>query len=114
MPLENQADMLIDDNIKRGGAPPPHGAYTWKWIEYSVRNHFLQPKDDYLITTAAPRAVGSSAPAKATRTPFSNHDDLILTKFVLAQETMGGSTSGQEIYREFERKVRTSSSRGGD
>lgn len=105
VPLEKMADMLIADNVKRGGAPPPPGAYTWKWIEFSVRNHSLQPKEDYLITAAAPRAIGSSAPAKATRTPFTNHDDLVLTKFVLAKETSGEGTMGNEIYREFERKV---------
>ncbi|KUI56191.1 Telomeric repeat-binding factor 2-interacting protein 1 [Cytospora mali] len=104
VPLEKNADMLIADNVKRAGAPPPPGAYTWKWIDYSVRNHFLQPTEDYLITPAAPRAVGSSAPAKGTRTPFTNHDDLVLTKFVLAKERAGEGTSGNEIYREFERK----------
>ncbi|ROV90170.1 hypothetical protein VSDG_08777 [Cytospora chrysosperma] len=104
VPLEKMADMLIADNVKRGGAPPPPGAYTWKWIDFSVRNHSLQPKEDYLITAPAPRAVGSSAPAKATRTPFTNHDDLVLTKFVLAKETAGEGTMGNEIYREFERK----------
>ncbi|ROV95981.1 hypothetical protein VMCG_08008 [Cytospora schulzeri] len=103
---EKMADMLIADNVKRGGAPPPPGAYTWKWIEFSVRNHALQPKEDYLITTAAPRAIGSSAPAKGIRTPFTNHDDLVLTKFVLAKEAVGEGIMGNEIYREFERKVR--------
>ncbi|KUI73236.1 Telomeric repeat-binding factor 2-interacting protein 1 [Cytospora mali] len=104
VPLEKHADMLIADNVKRAGAPPPPGAYTWKWIDYSIRNRFLQPTEDYLITPAAPRAVGSSAPAKGTRTPFTNHDDLVLTKFVLSKERTGEGTAGNEIYRELERK----------
>ncbi|KAK7742354.1 hypothetical protein SLS53_004499 [Cytospora paraplurivora] len=105
VPLEKQADMLIADNIKRGGAAPPPGSYTWQWIDYSVKNRFLQPREDYLITAASkPRAVGSSAPARGTRTPFTNHDDLILTKFVLAQERAGMSTKGTEIFKEFEKE----------
>ncbi|ROW03648.1 hypothetical protein VPNG_07152 [Cytospora leucostoma] len=105
VPLEKQADMLIADNIKRGGAAPPPGSYTWQWIDYSVKNGFLQQREDYLITAASePRAVGSSAPAKKTRTPFTNHDDLILTKFVVAQERAGNSTKGTEIFKELERK----------
>lgn len=105
VPLEKQADMLIADNIKRGGAAPPPGSYSWQWIDYSVKNRSLQHKQDYLITAAEPRAAGSSAPAKGTRTPYTNHDDLILTKFVLAKERAGESTQGNEIFREFERKV---------
>lgn len=107
VPLDKQADMLIADNIKRGGAAPPPGSYTWQWIDYSVKNRFLQPKEDYLITAASePRAVGSSAPAKGTRTPFTNRDDLILTKFVVAQERAGKSTKGTAIFQELARKVR--------
>lgn len=114
VPLEKQADMLIADNIKRGGVGPPPGSYAFKWITFSVKNRFLQPKEDYLITPAEPRTAGSSVPTKGTRTPFTGKDDLILTKFVLAKEKLSESTQGNEIYKELERRVSSIHSRQKD
>lgn len=107
--LEKNADMLIADHIKKGGVSPPPGSYSWQWIECSVKNGFLQDKSDYLIGRAqdTSRQIGSSEHARSTRTPFTQTDDLILTKWVLASLRAGNSTSGNEIYKELERRVRT-------
>lgn len=109
MALEKNADMLIADHIKKGGVSPPPGSYSWQWIECSVKNGFLEDKNDYLIGRAegTSRQIGSSEHAKSTRTPFTQKDDLILTKWVLSRQRAGNSTGGNEIYKELERRART-------
>lgn len=103
--LEKNADMLIADNIKKGGMSPPVGSYSWQWIETSVKNGFLEDKDDYLISTKV-RTVGSDRPVKGRRTAFNAEDDFILTKWVMANERNGSlASSGQEMYKEFEKKA---------
>ncbi|KAJ4423870.1 hypothetical protein N0V82_001454 [Gnomoniopsis sp. IMI 355080] len=104
--LEKNADMLIADNIKVAGVSPPLGSYMWRWIDDSVKNGFLQDKDDYLIgrREGSARDLATSQPTKVGRTPFTNKDDLILTKWVLAEERRGNLTSGNVIYKALERK----------
>lgn len=102
--LEKQADMLIADHIKRNGAAPPDGSYSWQWIDYSVKNGFQQPRDDYRIQ--GPPAAGASAPAKGKqRVKFTKEDDEILAKFVLHHERQGNSTKGNVIFEALEKQV---------
>ncbi|KAG6361813.1 hypothetical protein INS49_010042 [Diaporthe citri] len=97
--LEKQADMLIADHIKRKGVAPPSDSYSWQWIEYSVKNGFLQPKDDYRIEGVP--AAGASAPAKGKqRVKFTKEDDEILAKFVLNHERQGNATRGNVIFED--------------
>lgn len=105
--LEKQADMLIADNIKKGGVGPPPGSYSWKWIEFSVKNGYLEDQSDFLIGRPenAARAAGSSEQAKATRRPFTPQDDLILARWVTSCEKAQHSTKGNVIYQELEKKV---------
>lgn len=91
--------MLIADKMKIGGISPPVGAYTYEWIEFSVKNGYLENKDDYMIRAQ------SSGQTKLTRTPFTDKDDLILTKWVLAHERKFHSLQGNHIYQELERRV---------
>lgn len=104
--LEKNADMLIADNIKVAGVSPPLGSYMWRWIDDSIKNGFLQDKDDYLIgrREGSAREAGTSQPIKVGRTPFTKKDDLILTKWVVAEERMGSVLSGNVIYKALERK----------
>lgn len=102
--LEKQADMLIADHIKRSGAAPPANSYSWQWIEYSVKNGFLQPKDDYRIEGVP--AAGASASAKGKqRVKFTKEDDEILAKFVLNHERQGNSTRGNVIFEDLYKQV---------
>ena len=103
--LEKQADMLIADHVKRNGAVPPPGSYSWQWIEYSVKNGFLQPKDDYRIEGAPVRAAGASVPAKGKRVKFTKEDDEILAKFVLNHERQGNATKGNVIFEDLWKQV---------
>lgn len=103
--LEKNADMLIADHIKKGGISAPDGSYSWQWIDFSVKNGHLQDKEDYLIRAEA-RTVGSSQPVKGRRTAFNANDDFILTRWVMANERNGSiASSGNEIYKEFEKKA---------
>lgn len=103
--LENQADMLIADHVKRKGAVPPPGSYSWQWIQYSVKNGFLQPQDDYRIEEAPARAAGAAAATKSTRAKFTKEDDDILFNFVLDKERQGFKIKGNVIFEELDEKV---------
>lgn len=103
--LEKQADMLIADHVKRKGAAPPAGSYSWQWIEFSVKNGFQQPKDDYRIEGVPARAAGASVPTKGKRVKFTKEDDDILAKFVLDHERQGNATKGNVIFEELEKQV---------
>lgn len=105
--LESSADMLIADNVKRGGFVPPPGSYSYQWIEFSVKNAQLENKDDYEIgqPQEASRPIGSAQQAKASRNAFTVKDDLILTKWVLTREWKGQAAQGNEMYKELERQV---------
>ncbi|KAL1881202.1 hypothetical protein Daus18300_001053 [Diaporthe australafricana] len=104
--LEKLADMLIADHVKRGSAAPPPGSYSWRWIEFSIKNGFLQSPDDYRIEGAPAQAGGTSAPPKGRgkRVPFTKDDDEILTRFVMDHERQGSSTKGNVIFKELEDK----------
>ncbi|KAH8776667.1 hypothetical protein F5883DRAFT_614321 [Diaporthe sp. PMI_573] len=102
--LESQADMLIADHVKRNGALPPPGSYSWKWIEYSVRNGFLQTQDDYRIEGAPARAAGASAPTKGQRAKFTKEDDDLLADFVWEKERQGSKIKGNVIFQELDEK----------
>lgn len=96
--------MLIADHVKRKGAPPPPGSYSWQWIEYSVKNGFLQPQDDYRIEGVP--AAGASVPAKGkNRVKFTKEDDDILARFVLNHERQGNATRGNVIFEDLYKQV---------
>jgi hypothetical protein len=97
--------MLIADHVKRNGALPPPGSYSWKWIEYSVRNGFLQTQDDYRIEGAPARAAGASAPTKGQRAKFTKEDDDLLADFVWEKERQGSKIKGNVIFQELDEKV---------
>ncbi|KAM0331696.1 hypothetical protein ACHAQA_003375 [Verticillium albo-atrum] len=100
VPLEKNADMLFADHMRKD-APP--GAYSWKWIEDSIKQGALQSKDSaiYLIGRSAqePRTVASAEPTRGTRTPFTPADDSALIKWVLSQSD---KEKGNKIYQDFE------------
>ncbi|PSS03414.1 Rap1 Myb domain-domain-containing protein [Coniella lustricola] len=106
--LEKLAHMLIADHARRGVAAPPPGSYSWKWIEDSVTAGALENKDQYLIGRSedSPRKAGAAEQAKSSRTPFTENDDLILTKWVLNKGASSGgmATNGNAIYQELERR----------
>lgn len=105
--LATHADMKIADNIKKAGMLPPPGAYSYTWIDYSVRNGQLEDKEDYEIRAPqnSSRQIGSAQHMKSTRTKFTVKDDAILEKWVLARQWKGQATGGNEIYKELERQV---------
>lgn len=96
--------MMISDNVKVAGNIPIVGSYMWRWIDDSVKNGFLQDKDDYLIgrREGSERELVNARPTKAGRTPFTPRDDLILTKYIMAEERMGSALSGNVIYKALE------------
>jgi len=55
--------------------------------------------------THAVREVGSEQPKRTGRTPYTAEDDRILMDWVTKTERAGGSTRGNEIYKQLERKV---------
>jgi len=121
--LEKHADMLIADHAKWKSAPA--NSYSWLFIHDALKKHELpEDKDVYLIenmassklaktsrsaassASASASATMASRPAKGGRTPFTDEDDKILTRWVLAHEKKGASIMGNKIYQELEELVR--------
>jgi hypothetical protein len=102
--LERQADIIIADRIRKE-CPP--GSIDWRFIEQSVKNGSLEDKEAHRAgpATYRVREVGSDKPAKQGRIPFSAEDDLFLTKWVTKTKRAGGSTKGNELYKQLEQKV---------
>lgn len=90
--------MMIADNVKKGGVSPTPGSYSYTWIQFSVSNGQLQPKDDYEILPHP-----SFKSVKSTRTRFTEKDDAILVKWVLKRE--GSGEAGNLIYQDLARQV---------
>lgn len=99
--LEKHADILIADHAKPKFAPP--GSYSWKFIEDSMKNGFIQVKDRYLIglDPTLPRPVGGGGGTKGTRTPFTPSEDAVLAKWVLSRS----NRSGNKIFQDLESVV---------
>lgn len=101
--LEKQADFMIDDHIKKDA---PQGSYSWKYIEAALKDGRLPAPEDYLIKSKSSiRHVGTSAPGKSTRTPFTAADDDMLLRWVLKGERRGVALLGNELYKDLERVV---------
>ncbi|KAL8800103.1 MAG: hypothetical protein Q9182_005415 [Xanthomendoza sp. 2 TL-2023] len=101
-PLEKEAAIKIVDHARKEQLP---GTYSYKYIEDSVRNGALQDLDQYVVgpPIGTIRTVGSIVqPAKSGRTKFSTEDDQALVNWVIGVEQRGGSTNGNEIYKQLE------------
>ena len=102
--LEKSADIIIADDARKEVVP---GSYSYKWIDQSIKNGALEDLDDYLAgpRVGAARVVGSVArPAKNTRTPYTAEDDRMLFEWVQAQAQRGGSTLGNEMFKQLEER----------
>ncbi|KAI5467708.1 TRF2-interacting telomeric protein/Rap1 C terminal domain-containing protein [Mariannaea sp. PMI_226] len=98
VPLEKRADILIADHAKAKSAPS--GSYSWRFIEDSIKNGYIQIKDRYLIglDPTLPRPAGGGGATKGTRTAFTAAEDAALAKWVLAHP----NRTGNKIFQEFE------------
>ena len=102
--LEKNADIIIADDARKEVVS---GSYSYKWIDQSIKNGALEDLDDYLAgpQMGAPRAIGSmSRPMKNIRTPYTAEDDRVLFDWVQAQAQRGGSTSGNETFKQLEQQ----------
>ncbi|CAK1354400.1 unnamed protein product [Cercospora beticola] len=98
---EKLADYVIADHVRKD---VPAGSYSWTLITTAIANGALpDPADHY----AGPRPgtirdVGSAAPGKATRTPFTHEEDKQLWQWVEQEKTRGGQFKGNDIYKRLE------------
>lgn len=75
----------------------------------SVRSGILEDLEQHAVgpPEGTIRAAGSTVqPSKSGRTKFTDEDDRILANWIVAMERSGGATSGNEIYKQLEAKVR--------
>ena len=80
-------------------APP--GSVSWKYIDESVAKGELLDINDYIIHQAnVSRPVGSSAPTKNTRTPFTPLDIQIIVTWVRQKEQSGQALKGPTVWQE--------------
>lgn len=102
--FEQQADYLIADHFKRNLNPA--GALSYTVIDDAIRAGQLPDFNEakYIAgpETGSFRAVGSSRPIKVGRTPFTLEDKVQLYDWVQSVARRGGSTRGNEIYKQLE------------
>ncbi len=104
MQLEKFADLIIADHARKDA---PRGSVSWKFIEASIKAGEIQNSDEYKIAQATvSRPVGSTAPTRATRVPFTAEDDRALINWVLRHERQGASLKGNAIYEQLAEEVR--------
>ncbi|KAL8971174.1 MAG: hypothetical protein Q9183_001172 [Haloplaca sp. 2 TL-2023] len=104
VPLEKLADIKIVDHARKERIP---GTFSYRYIETSVRNGVLEDLDQHAVgpPEGTVREAGSTIqPSKSGRTQFTEEDDRMLVKWVLDMERNGGSTRGNEIYKQLEAK----------
>ncbi|KAI9793297.1 MAG: hypothetical protein M1833_000796 [Piccolia ochrophora] len=96
---EKVADILIVDHLKKN---VPAGSYSYQYIDKSIENGILEDLDAHKVgpPSGTIREVGSSAPPKGTRTPFTAEDDRVLYDWVTSFERGGGKILGNEIYKQ--------------
>ena len=73
-----------------------------------MRNGVLEDLDQHAVgpPEGTVREAGSTIqPSKSGRTQYTEEDDCILVKWVMDMERNGGSTKGNEIYKQLEAKV---------
>lgn len=84
--------------------------YSYTFIEASVRKGVLEDLEDHAVgpPEGAVRTTGSMQPAKVTRTKYTSADDSILWDWVQTNPQKFGGTDGNEIYKQLQKKVRSS------
>ncbi|KAF9697883.1 hypothetical protein EKO04_004405 [Ascochyta lentis] len=104
VPLEKQADWVIEDHFKKGCAP---GTISYEFVHRSIaQGEILDPNDfpaGPKIGTA--RDPGSLVrPAKGVRNAYTPDEDRILYKWVQDAAASGVAIRGNEIYKQLEQK----------
>lgn len=99
--LEAQADYVIADHYRKDC---PAGSISYKFIDKAIESGELPDPQDHPAGPAhgAIRDVGSGAPSKGTRTPFTAEDDRVLWQWVERCKTEGQLVKGNEIYKQLE------------
>lgn len=103
--LEKKADYLIADHVRQNGPP---GSTSYKFIEESIKQGELCDPKDYPAgpPLGAAREPGSiHQPAKSVRAAYTAEEDSILYHWMRDAETRGDAVSGNEIYKQLEKKV---------
>lgn len=107
--LEKNADYLIVDHARKDTPP---GGISYRFIEDSIKKGELEDPLEYAAgaPVASVREVGSLMPKRRGRQPFTREDDMVLYKWIDDFERKGGKyISGNEVYKQLEQKVGTSS-----
>ncbi|OAG00180.1 uncharacterized protein CC84DRAFT_1169025 [Paraphaeosphaeria sporulosa] len=102
--LERKADYLIADHAS---IHCPPGSISYTFIDESVEKGELQDPEGHRAgpSEGTARAPGSlSRPAKGTRVAYTPEEDRILYKWVHDSGKAGGLASGNEIYKQLEKK----------
>jgi hypothetical protein len=103
--LEKNADHLIADENLRIHCPP--GSISYKFIDKCIEEGEVVDARQYPAgpSTDSARAVGSnSRPTKSGRAAYTVEEDRILYNWVRDSEKRGGTSSGNEIYKQLEQK----------
>lgn len=107
-PSDKRADVVIGDHARKD---QPVGSLSYRWIEECVKQQRLVHKDGAGMRAGPKlpktRPVGAPKTASAGRTPFSDADDQLVSRWVAEQMQHGAKDAGNIIYQQLEEKVRT-------
>ncbi|GME46944.1 BRCT domain-containing protein [Neofusicoccum parvum] len=105
VPLEKNADYLIVDHVRKD-LPP--GGISYRFIEKSIEHEALQDPADALYAcgpaVGSVREVASTQGVRRSKHPFTHQDDVELYNWVKDCEARGAAISGNEIYKDLERR----------
>ncbi|KIW16429.1 hypothetical protein PV08_06481 [Exophiala spinifera] len=100
--VDTNADVKLVDHTRKN---QPVGAYSYKYVELSIRRGRLENLADHAVgvATRAARPVGSTATApRGSRVPYTEEDDQFLWNWMKPFEDSGGAYKGNEIYKQIE------------
>lgn len=100
--VDTNADIKLVDHTRKN---QPVGAYSYRYVELSIRRGQLENLADHAVgvATRVARPVGSTTTApKGSRVPYTEEDDQFLWNWMKPFEDSGGAYKGNEIYKQIE------------
>ncbi|KAL6245363.1 hypothetical protein RBB50_007362 [Rhinocladiella similis] len=100
--IDTNADIKLVDHTRKN---QPVGAYSYKYVELSIRRGQLENLAPHAVgvATRVARPVGSTTTApRGSRVPYTEEDDQFLYNWMKPFEDSGGAYKGNEIYKQIE------------
>ncbi|KAI9046280.1 putative transcription factor Rap1 [Aspergillus affinis] len=113
--FEKDAEIKLVDHMKRHLRNIPANAFSYRFVEDSIRQGRLQKLEDYRCASSAPRPVGATnLPSRGHKILYTVQDDQELWDWVQTYEgDPSASIKGNKIYQEKRKRTPTSDNSDG-